>query len=286
MPVPPRSARDLGADAVASFRRTLSERLADLIRRDPERAAHAVEVGLIDQRWLEEPGDRPVSTATPFEVVERFLERSVEQRPSLLATLGLNALQVLAFHGGDPEVGSTQPVTVVFTDLEGFTAFTSKNGDEAAIALLNEHHRLVGPVVRSRGGRVVKRLGDGLMLAFPEPEAAVLAAVELLATAPPPLRLRAGIHTGDAVITRDDVVGHLVNVAARVTEDTAGGVVQVTDEVYEAATDLRGVTFGRPRSVRLKGIPDKVTIRRVEPVSVASATPSPARRPTGSRRRG
>ena len=48
------------------------------------------------------------------------------------------------------------------------------------VALLAEHHRVIGPIVRSRGGKVVKRLGDGLMLSFPSPEAAVLAAIELL----------------------------------------------------------------------------------------------------------
>jgi adenylate cyclase len=265
MPVPPRSPRDVGAGAVATFRRSLSEKLAEIIRRDPERAANAVEVGLIDQRWLDDPTDRRVSTATPFEVVQRFLERSVEQRPSLIGTVGLNTLQVLAFHAGDEGPGTSQPVTVVFTDLEGFTAYTSKEGDDAAIALLHDHHRAIGPVVRSRGGRVVKRLGDGLMLSFPEPEAAVLAAVELLDTAPDPLRLRAGVHSGDAVVTVDDVVGHVVNVAARVTEEAGGGVVLVTADVHDAVGDLRGVTWGKEKQVRLKGIPDKVTLLRALP---------------------
>ena len=109
-------------------------------------------------------------------------------------------------------------MTIVFTDLEGFTRFTADHGDDAAIALLDDHHKLVGPIVRSRGGRIVKRLGDGLMLLFPAGEAAVLAALELQETAPDPLRLRAGVHLGEAVVTRDDVMGHVVNVAARVTE--------------------------------------------------------------------
>ena len=109
-------------------------------------------------------------------------------------------------------------MTVVFTDLEGFTSFTATEGDDAAAEMVSSHNRWVGPVVRSRGGHIVKRLGDGLMLSFIAPEAAVLAAVELVSDDPSPLRVRAGIHHGVAVVTHDDVVGHVVNVSARLTE--------------------------------------------------------------------
>ena len=91
----------------------------------------------------------------------------------------------------------------MFTDLEGFTRFTSRPGDEAAADLLAEHHRAVGPVVRSRGGRVVKRIGDGLMLAFPEPAAAVHAALELVDDG-----ARTGCGCGPAC-TCGDVVVHV-----------------------------------------------------------------------------
>src|SRR5207249_7627120 len=138
-------------------------------------------------------------------------------------------------------------MAVVFTDLAGFTRYTARAGDEAAMALLGDHHRVVGPIIRSRGGRVVKRLGDGLMLAFPSPEAAVLACLELVPTSPDPLRLRAGIHYGEVVTTRDDLIGHTVNVAARVAESAKGGQIAVTTEVREAVGDLRGVRFSRAR---------------------------------------
>jgi adenylate cyclase len=149
---------------------------------------------------------------------------------------------------------------VAFTDLEGFTAWTAEHGDDAAIKLLAEHHRIVGPVVRSRGGRVVKHLGDGLLLTFPEPEAAVLACLELCAGEPDPLRLRAGIHVGDVVVTRDDVVGHVVNVAARVSECAGGGQVLVTADVRDAVGELRGVRFGRAKRRRLKGVDGTVAV--------------------------
>lgn len=241
-------------------RKRLASRLASVIRSDPERAASAVEVGLIDRRWLEEPGKHPVSTAAPRDVLQRFLERSVEQKPSLVNQLGLTTLQLLSFEADRDGPGATEPLTIMFTDLEGFTRFTSTEGDLAAIDLLTEHHRRVGPVVRSRGGKVVKRLGDGLLLSFPDPAAAALAGVELVVAAAGPLRLRAGMHLGEAVVTADDVVGHVVNIAARVTELADGGEVLATGDVRDAAADVPGLRFARPRQVRLKGISGKVGV--------------------------
>src|SRR5204863_6679944 len=131
--------------------------------------------------------------------------------------IGLNSIQMLSWNSETKSAeGAPADLAIVFTDLEGFTDYTARAGDEAASALLNEHHRLAGPIVRSRGGHIVKRLGDGLMVTFPSADAAVLASLELLDSAPEPLRLRAGVHCGEVVVARDDVIGHVVNVSARV----------------------------------------------------------------------
>jgi hypothetical protein len=162
-------ARSKGETAVEAMRLGLWERAATLLQRDPALKDTAVEVGLVDREWFEEPGRVPVRTTPALDVVQRFLERSVERRPSALGSIGLNALQLLAYErpaDGKPDTRQ-QAVSIVFTDLEGFTRYTSRHGDEAALALLADHHRSTGPIVRSRGGKVVKRLGDGLMLSFP-----------------------------------------------------------------------------------------------------------------------
>jgi adenylate cyclase len=255
-------ARAAGQSAAASVRVAMAERLAALVRRDPDVAATAVEVGLVDRDWLEEPGRHPVSSATPLDVIERFLERSSERRPSFLARIGLSTLQALSWRSEEGGEGLNQSMAVVFTDLEGFTRFTARAGDEAASALLGQHHLAVGPVVRGRGGRVVKRIGDGLMLAFPDPAPAVHCAIELLDTAPEPLRLRAGVHCGEVVVTRDDVIGHVVNVAARVTEAAGGGEVLVTDVAADAAGELRGVVLSRGRRRHFKGIDEPIRVHK------------------------
>lgn len=206
------------------------------------------------------PPDAPPGPANPVAVIERYLERSVAQRPSLLASLGLSAIQILssAVDGDGP--GVPTPLTVVFTDLEGFSPFTESEGDEAASALIDKHHRTVGPIVRGRGGRVVKRLGDGLLITFTEPEASVLCGLELVEAQPQPLRLRAGMHSGDVVVTRDDVVGHVVNVAARVAEAANGGSVLVTAPIREAAEGLPGLAWSPLENRTFRGISDAVPV--------------------------
>ena len=224
---------------------------------------------MVSRDFVDEPGtNAPVRKAPPLTVVERLLERSIERRPSLMAAMGLSAIQLLSATDDEEIEGlakgtTTARMVVAFTDLEGFTRFTERNGDEAASALVADHHRTVGPIVRSRGGRVVKRIGDGLLLTFPEPEAGVLACLELVETPPEPLRLRAGMHVGDVVQTRDDVVGHVVNVAARVAESAKGGEVLVTGDVRAAAEGLPRIEFGRLRRKSFKGLAEAIPVAKV-----------------------
>ena len=249
---------------MGAARQRLAQRVVDTLRaRDPEFLAGLAEIGVVRRDWVDDPTQGPMTSSTPTEVVERLLERSVERRPSLLATLGLSAIQALSAGREDDQAGLATRLAVAFTDLEGFTSFTAAAGDEAASQLLAHHHLAVGPVVRSRGGRIVKRLGDGLLLTFPEPEAAVLACLELVEQQPAPLRLRAGVHLGDVVVTRDDIVGHVVNVAARVAEAAKGGEVLCSREVRDAVgPHLPKVVFGRGRRRSFKGVNETVVVSR------------------------
>jgi adenylate cyclase len=174
----------------------------------------------------------------------------------------MTAVRVLATpdekREADADGGVPVDLTVAFTDLKDFTTYTEAKGDDAASRLLTGHHREACRLVRSRGGRVVKWLGDGLMLTFPEPEAAVLACLELGDAAP--LQLRAGIHSGRVLLTGDEVIGHVVNLAARVTDSAEGGELVVTDCVRAAVGDLRGVSFDGPYTRSFKGIEGKVPV--------------------------
>lgn len=265
---PEESPHDAGRRAVADLRQHLATRVAESLRRDPERAEQAISLGLISREWLESPASRPVSDLQPLQAVERWISRFVAEHPTLLERLGHPAIEVLG-EAEDPEEGETvvtTHLTVLFTDLEGFTEHTQRIGDAAASRLLADHYDTVEGVVEVRGGRVAKRLGDGLMITFPTEQAAVLAGLELLKRAPKPLALRAGAHTGDVVTTGEDVFGHVVNLASRVTEKAAGGTFVVTVDVAEAASDLRGVRYDGPRPSVLRGIDRPVGLCEVQRV--------------------
>lgn len=254
-------AREEGEGAITSLRRNLTERAASLIKEHPDFAEGAAEVGLVDKAWLDDPAGHPIRTATSLDVVQRFLERSIEREPSLIATMGLNAIQLLSMESEDSVTsGQPHPMTIVFTDLEGFTRYTSRAGDEAARALLDRHHKAVGPVIRSRGGRIVKKIGDGLLVSFNAPEAAVLAALEVGEADPGELRLRVGIHHGEAVLLGDDLIGHDVNLAARVTDSARGGEILATTDVRAAVRSMPGVKFGRARRRSFKGVSESVSV--------------------------
>ncbi|MFP5578629.1 MAG: adenylate/guanylate cyclase domain-containing protein [Acidimicrobiia bacterium] len=254
--------RARGESAIDSVRRRLTQQAAALLNDRPEFARGAAEVGLIDRAWLEQPTERPIRTATSLDVVQRFLERSIEQEPSLIATIGLNAIQLLTVEVDDTRTGDArQNATIAFTDLEGFTSFTAREGDRAARHLLEQHHRTVGPVIRSRGGRIVKKLGDGLLITFGAAEAAVLAALEIGETNDTGLRLRVGLHHGQVELLGDDVIGHDVNLAARVADSAKGGEILATVDVRSAiGTPPPTVAFGRARRRTFKGMEGSVLV--------------------------
>jgi adenylate cyclase len=287
-------AREAGAATLAALRRATARKAAEMIRSDPDDAATALEIGLVDEEWLQAPGERPISSSAPSDILRRFLERTVERHPSKLSSLGLTAVQLLSSGdegsgSGSGAGGTAKQLTVVFTDLEGFTAYTDVHGDAAALALIDEHHERAAPIVRRWKGRIVKHLGDGLLCTFPQPVSGLRAALDLQASAPDPLRLRAGVHTGEVVLTKNDVVGHMVNVAARVCEAAKGGQVLATAEVVEAAGStgstgstgspraaasdgaLAGVRLGRMRSRRMKGVKTPVRLCEVR----AASAPEP-----------
>jgi adenylate cyclase len=127
-------------------------------------------------------------------------------------------------------------MTFGFVDLAGFTALTEVHGDAEAVSMLD---RFEATTIGSLGakGRLVKMIGDAVMLAFEEPTAAATAVISLF-TAMQDTDLpiaRCGLHHGTAVERNGDYFGAAVNLAARIAGQAHGGQVLVTSVVAEAA---------------------------------------------------
>jgi predicted ATPase/class 3 adenylate cyclase len=121
-------------------------------------------------------------------------------------------------------------VTFLFTDIEGSTHLTQKHGD-AWPDLLTTHYELLDEPLSLHGGRQVGTRGDGVFVAFESAAAALAGALEAQASVSrfpwpePPLRVRMGLHTGEAVLRNGDYVGLAVHEASRICSAGHGGQV-------------------------------------------------------------
>jgi predicted ATPase/class 3 adenylate cyclase/DNA-binding CsgD family transcriptional regulator len=153
-----------------------------------------------------------------------------------------------------PWAVGTQTFTFLFTDVEGSTAMVRRLGDAYA-GVLTDHHRLIGEALAAQSAQEVATQGDGVFAVFASPRACVEAAVQaqraLVSHAWPAgetVRVRMGIHSGDASQTAAGLVGLEVHVAARIAAVAHGGQVVVS----AAAAGLLGGSL--PHGVWLKDL--------------------------------
>jgi class 3 adenylate cyclase len=188
--------------------------------------------------------------------------------------------------------GERREVTVLFSDLRGFTGFAARMPPEEVVAILNDHFELLVAIIARHGGFVVDFLGDAVFAVFGAPEAhadhverAVACATEMQRARAtrnqeyrsrgwPPMEMGVGIDTGDAVVgnmgsqrrIKYGVVGHVVNSAARIETFTVGGQVLVSDAAREALGE-RLIADG-PIEVEGKGVGTTLRLWEVLPAPV------------------
>ena len=158
--------------------------------------------------------------------------------------------------------------TVVFTDIVGFTEFTALRGDDEANALLSKQERLVRSVLPPKA-RIVKELGDGLLLWFEDASEALTTTLRLQqlyeesADSDMPLWVRAGVHSGRQTYRGDDLIGHDVNVASRVADVAGPAEVLISDATLQEIGDkLPDVEFDELGPVVMKGLPEPMRLYR------------------------
>jgi adenylate cyclase len=253
------------------FRRTI-DALARFDGKDGVvRAARALRARL--------PGDHaygdPLSVAgdEPPQLIAQRLAAATDRRPSAVRELGFGALQLWqAVSEAQGRGRGDEPLAILFTDLVGFSDWALEAGDDAALELLRTVGRTVDPAIKERDGRIVKRLGDGVMAVFDDAALAVDAAlestravgeIELDGYRP---ELRGGIHFGRPRKLGSDYFGVDVNVAARVADAAGPGEVLISEAVCEqiGGTEME---LRRRWRFKAKGAPKdlKVFAARVEP---------------------
>jgi adenylate cyclase len=221
------------------------------------------------------PGDEqfgdPLSTAgeQPVEVIGRRVSSLQPDRKSVLQELGLAGLQVWQSLSEATGRGhGDREMAVMFTDLVGFSSWALKAGDGPALELLRQVGTRVEATITRHEGRIVKRLGDGVMATFLSPQAAVDAAldahaevdeIEIDGYRP---QLRAGIHWGSPRRLGGDYLGVDVNIAARVSDAAKAGQVLVSDSLL-SRIQTEQLRTGRAKRLRADGAPRDLHVVRV-----------------------
>ena len=143
-------------------------------------------------------------------------------------------------------------VAIVFADLAGYTRFTEEEGEEEALSSVE---RFVERVTATLPGdaRVVKTIGDEVMVVGTDVEALVDWAVDFLATVEERPEPRLGVNYGSTLYRDGDYFGREVNLASRVVARARGGEVLVTDSVVDAVSGASHLRFEAIGSVKLKG---------------------------------
>jgi class 3 adenylate cyclase len=163
-------------------------------------------------------------------------------------------------------------VTILFSDIEDSTVLTERLGDERWLELLRSHNSIFRRCVRAHDGYEVKNQGDGFMLVFPSPAGALRCAIEVQRSfaeraqnSPEErIRVRMGLHTGEAIAEEGDFFGRNVILAARIAAKARGGEILVSDALRDQAEGEDGLEFEEARELELKGMAGTHTVHRAD----------------------
>ena len=136
---------------------------------------------------------------------------------------------------------SRKPVTILFTDVVGSTRYWDLHGDVKGRLMIDLHNRLIYPVIRRHRGKLIKHIGDAIMVSFRSPANALKAAIGIQQILEQRrkqdknfrLKVRIGVHTGEALVENKDVFGDTVNLAARLERCARGEEICVSGETAE-----------------------------------------------------
>lgn len=165
----------------------------------------------------------------------------------------------------------TKNLTIMFTDMKGFTQRTSVGSRKQVERLLDIHNEIVKPVLRSYGGDLIKTIGDAFLVVFESPTDAVLCGMKIqesvanhnaTAAADERFEIRIAINSGEVHLKDGDVFGEPVNVAARIQSIAEPAEVYFTEAVY-LTMNKNEIPSSEVGQRHLKGIPEQIKVYKV-----------------------
>lgn len=157
-------------------------------------------------------------------------------------------------------------VTVLFTDIEGSTRLLEQLGDTRAREVFRAHDAVVRDAVERGDGVEVEREGDAFMIAFSSARRAIECSIDIqrsLSLSEIPLRVRAGLNTGEVIAEERGYFGRAVFFASRVAGVAAGGEILVS-ELTRNLVEAEGIRFRDRGAHTLKGLKGTHRLYEVE----------------------
>jgi class 3 adenylate cyclase/tetratricopeptide (TPR) repeat protein len=162
-------------------------------------------------------------------------------------------------------MNETTTVTVLFTDVVGSTRLRQHQGETAAHVIMNEHNEIVRRQIGEHAGQEVKTAGDSFMVAFDSARKAVECAVSVQRALHDynrrhpahPVKVRIGLHTGEAIRAGNDLFGTSVDAAARIMAKAEGEQILVSDVLKSILGSAKDLGFKDQKRVQLKGFPER-----------------------------
>jgi class 3 adenylate cyclase/tetratricopeptide (TPR) repeat protein len=172
---------------------------------------------------------------------------------------------------GPPE-GDGHPITILFTDVQGSTQLRARHGDQVADEMLRDHETIVRRAIGAYGGVEVAFLGDGFMATFPSPVAGLSCAIAIQHAlqsygrdnAERRIRVRIGLHHGEATQRDGTLYGQAVHATSRVMSEAVGGQILVTAAVRDAVEATGAFSILDRGLYWLRGFPERWRLYEVE----------------------
>lgn len=176
-------------------------------------------------------------------------------------------------------------VAIMFTDIEGYTALMQRS-EADAVKIRQRHRDVFSPITAKYDGQIVQYYGDGTLSIFDSAVSAVRCACELQEhfRQSPVIPVRIGIHTGDVIISDEDIIGDAVNLASRIESMATAGSILISSKVFEEIKNQADLAVKYLGSFQLKNDRQKRDIYAVDhPMVVvpeAHELEGPAQAPT------
>jgi len=162
-------------------------------------------------------------------------------------------------------------MAVMLADVVDYSGMMSRSEDETHERFARHAAELIEPAIAKYNGRLVRRMGDGILVEFASAIDAVRCALDIqsgLASRQAneeqdPIRLRIGINYGDVLVDQRDIYGNSVNIAARLEALASPGTVCVSQSMYDQIRALPQFFFADRGERRVKNIPYPVHVYEV-----------------------